>query len=418
MIQSILLYYLTLISMLETLTKKQELLMKKVSNKWIKNFYSWKKINKSKVTRWINMMYKSCGYKNPEIIYLSSPLWLQIGANILRANVKANVGANVKANVGANVWANVWANVEANVEANVGANVKDNVEANVKDDVEDNVGANVWANVEANVKDDVVANVKDDVVANVGANAWANVEANVKDDVVANVGANVWANVEANVKDNVEDKKMDFFDFCNYGDFYDSSWAAFYSYFQEIWLKLWKAEKEFNIFKDMIYWGVYNMIQFEKLCLVSELPINCFKDERKRLHNTKWPAIEWRDWYKLYYINWIHLEEEIFYKIVKDELTVEELLAIENNDTRAIAYEYFGKEKFKNEPHKILDSQIDWKGNEMKIVDFENEKIWRYYVWICPTTKKTHYLATTMNTCKKAKARSFGLDNIIFDNEF
>jgi hypothetical protein len=51
--------------------------------------------------------------------------------------------------------------------------------------------------------------------------------------------------------------------------------------------------------------------------------------------------------------------KEEFDKIVNDKYSVQELLSIDNNDTRAIAYEYFNKEKFANEPHKILDTQID-----------------------------------------------------------
>ena len=52
-----------------------------------------------------------------------------------------------------------------------------------------------------------------------------------------------------------------------------------------------------------------------------------------------------------------HPEE--YDKIVNDKYSVQELLAITNNDTRAVAYEYFNKEKFASEPHKVLDTQID-----------------------------------------------------------
>ena len=296
--------------MLETLTKKQEALMEKISEKFIKNLYYWKKIDRKKVKEGINMMYKLSWLEEPKIIWLSSPLWIQYWANLL-------------------------------------------------------------------------------------------------------------SEVRSEVRSKVESEKMKVFDFSYYGNISDYWWVAFYSYFQEIQISLWEAENFFNIFKWMILWGVYDMIQLENYCLVAELQLSCYKDERKRLHNTKWPAIEWRDWYKLYYINWIQIKDEkLYWKIVKDELTVEELLSIENNDTRAIAYDFFWKEKFANEPHKIIDKKIDEKGNEMKVIEFENKNIGRYYVGICPTTKKTHYLATTRDTCEEAKARSFWLKEIIFDNEF
>ena len=160
------------------------------------------------------------------------------------------------------------------------------------------------------------------------------------------------------------------------------------------------------------------MIQFENYCIVVELP-EFYHIQNKRLHSTQWPAIRFKDGYEVFKINgiWIKNKEE-FDKIVNDRYTVSELLSIENNDTRAIAYEYFDKSKFASEPHNILDTQIDGKGNEMKIVEFDNEKIGRFYVGVCPSTKKTHYLATKESTCIRAKEASFGLEDIEFIEEY
>ena len=157
----------------------------------------------------------------------------------------------------------------------------------------------------------------------------------------------------------------------------------------------------------------------EDFCMVSDFPEFIHTDSRNRAHCLTWPSHRWRDWFSIFSINGIQIEdEELYWKIVRDELTVAELLAIENNDTRAIAYEYFNKEKFASEPHKILDEAIDDKGNPMKIVEFKNENIGRFYVWICPNTWKTHYLATKEDECIRAKEASFWLEDVEWIAEY
>lgn len=169
----------------------------------------------------------------------------------------------------------------------------------------------------------------------------------------------------------------------------------------------------------MVLGGVYELVTLENYCIVIELPKEIHQQADNRLNNAKWPAIVFKDGYELFYIGGIAIDSLKEYdKIVNDKYTVAELLSIKNNDTRAVAYEYFNKEKFSNEPHKVLDEQIDDKWNPMKIVEFDNKDIWRYYIWICPSTHKTHYLATMESTCWKAKEASFWLENVEWIAEF
>ena len=275
------------------------------------------------------------------------------------------------------------------------------------------LGAQLLANI---LKDkELSASVGDSVRDSV----WDSVWDSVGDSVGDSVRDSVWASVRDSVWDSVRASKMEFYSFSSYGSIYDYGWVAFYDYFESIWIDLGKATDNFHTFKDMILGGVYDMIQFEWYCIVVELPESFSQNANKRLHNDKWPAIRFKDGYELYRINGMKIEtKEEFDKIVNDKYTVAELLAIENNDTRAVAYEYFNKEKFATEPHKVLDEQVDDKWNPMKIVEFNDKKIGRYYVGICPSTSKTHYLATMENTCIRAKEASFWLKDVCWVQEY
>lgn len=242
----------------------------------------------------------------------------------------------------------------------------------------------------------------------------ANILTNKKLQKQINTGSEVWSEVWSEVGS----EKLKWFPFASYGNTTDYWWIAFYDYFESIGINIWKASEKFHIFRDMILGWVYDMIQFENYCIVVELP-EYYHKKNKRLHSEKWPAIRFKDGYELYRLNWIKIKNnEEMENIVNDKYTVQELLAIANNDTRAIAYEYFNKEKFASESHKILDTQIDDQWNEMKIVEFTNKNIGRFYVGICPSTHKTHYIATKEDTCIRAKEVSFGLKNVEWINEY
>ena len=71
--------------------------------------------------------------------------------------------------------------------------------------------------------------------------------------------------------------------------------------------------------------------------------------------------------------------------------------------------------------YKILDKvKDDGYGNPMKIISFEIPKIGtiKYLNCFCPSTKREYYLGTAEDTCMKAKAKSFGKEEIKFDKEW
>jgi len=66
------------------------------------------------------------------------------------------------------------------------------------------------------------------------------------------------------------------------------------------------------------------------------------------------PNINWKD------VKWIN-------KILKDELSAEEVFAIDNIEHRRIAFQYMDKTKMKAlKDFKVLDEKVDEKGNLMK----------------------------------------------------
>ena len=310
--------------------------MEKVRNEWLDLIFSCsKKIDKEVASEGIKWLYQSSGLKEPEILFVSSPLGIQYACNMLGDNVGANVWTNVYANVWTNVGANVYANVRANVYANVGANV----------------GANVRANV----------------------------------------GANVRANVRAN--------RLKYFDFASYGNVSDFGWLAFYDFFDRIGLEYNNEgfTKLKNLMKSGVY-DMVQLDGLCVVCELPNI-VNRAIDETTgigRLHSIKEPAISWSDGYELHYLWGVYFEKDLWEQVVSGSMSAKDILKLENMEQRMCALKVYDQEKlFREIDAKLLDTHIrDTLTHDgiktIKYELFEVDKVFsttEYFVnYKCPST--------------------------------
>ena len=194
-------------------------------------------------------------------------------------------------------------------------------------------------------------------------------------------------------------------------------WAGWYSFGQHIGVKF--DNKILKIFIDFTT-NVNFIVPYDGIAFVSETPKR-ISWNNKRLHNEKEAAVEYSDGYKLYSLNGVTIEEELFKKI--PEMTAEEVLSIENTEQRRVVYEIMDKSKMKElKDYKILDEiKDDDYGYKMKVIQFTIkgfDKPFNYLNCFCPSTGREYFLETESNNCLEAKSKSFGLDNIKFNNEF
>ena len=155
-----------------------------------------------------------------------------------------------------------------------------------------------------------------------------------------------------------------------------------------------------------------------------ERPVAVYQDDQKRLHSLENPAMAFRDGTEIYVINGVNFEKKLWNKVVKDQLTVQEVFALENTEQRRIAYEQMDKLKMKQlKDYEVLDHRDkDEQGKMDEVVQFSikgfNEPF-TYYSCECPTTGRRYFLQTNQKNCLNAKASSFGVSaDIIWSNEW
>mgnify|MGYP001598413896 CR=1 FL=1 len=225
--------------------------------------------------------------------------------------------------------------------------------------------------------------------------------------VGASVGASVWASVRASV------------DYaCLSGD---AEFGAYYEYWKKI--KAIEPNKKSDKYIGYLKSGAFYVFFFKKVAFVMIRPTTVKQNERKQLHSITDPALAFKDGTEIYKINGVQFEKEWWTKIVNDQMTPEEIFAIDNMEHRRVAYEFMDKTKMKSlKDYKVLDEiKDDSYGYPMKVISFTIKQLdepLKYLNCFCPSSGREYFLGTDKYNCIDAKAASFGLDKIKFLKEW
>jgi hypothetical protein len=360
--------------MLDKLTKKQELLMAETRDEWINIALHEQKFDKEECEQAVKWLYYASNLKEPRVEFVYGP-------KDFSDKFLDSVGASVRDSVGASVRDSVRSSVRDSVRSSV----RDSVRSSVRDSVWDSV----WASVRASVRDSVRASVRDSV----GASVW--------DSVRDSVGASVWDSVSYS---------------CLSGD---AEFGAWYEYWKKI--NIYQEDKA-DKYVGYLRSGAFYVFFFEKVAFVMVRPTSVLQNDRKQLHSLTAPALTFQDGTEIYSIDGVTFDKEWWDKIANDRMTPDEIFAIDNVEHRRIAYQHMDKAKMKSlKDFKVLDEQIDTKGNPMKVISFTVQNMdepLKFYNCICPSTGREYFLGTDETTCVKAKNKSFGLDDCEFINEW
>ena len=225
------------------------------------------------------------------------------------------------------------------------------------------------------------------------------VENQVRDQVGNQVRNQVESQVSNQVESQVRDKKLKYFELASYGNYSDFGWLSFYDFFYRIGVDLGTAKSDLKKFESLIKSGVYDMVQLDGLCVVSQLPKAVRRNAQNNMHSDKLPAIEFRDGYKLHYLNGVFFKEELWTEVVSGEMPFEKILAIEDVDQRTQAMRYADIDKFVTHANgELLDEYnkftVEGEVVNYKLYKFPSGDIFTedayYCLFDCPSTRKKH----------------------------
>ena len=352
--------------MITSLTPEQIDLMPFVVKEWEDLLFDPNKrpiINKERVEELVCWLYEISNLKKPEVLFVSSPLGMQICANLL----KDSVWSSVRSSVRSSIWNSVW------------NSVRDSVEDSVRDSVEDSVRSSIWNSVWNSVRSSVRNSVED----------------NVRHSIKDGVWNSVWNSVRDSVRDSVGNLYFPVSLYANVGDYH---WLAFYDYFERIGISFCD---EFYKFKELVRSGIYDMIQLDGVCIVCELPNNIQRDDKGRLHCDTGYAISWADSYGQYYLSGVNFDEDLFKKVVSKEMSFKDVMSISNIEQRMATLKFYGSEYLLNKSDaKLINSSK--RGNHLYLVEGVFDIPAYFLKYVCPSTGRVYVSGVDPNVAKKS----------------
>jgi len=223
---------------------------------------------------------------------------------------------------------------------------------------------------------------------------------------MASVGASVWDSVWASVGES----KIEYNYFAENGSIRDYGWVSFYDFFTKIGII---NNDKFNQFKDTLLSGIYDMVQLEGYCIVSNMPERIERLNGK-LHCDHDSAIKFRDGYELFY--WKGVNIPGFWIKSPEQITSEVIINEKNAEKRRCLFEILGAEKFAELLGVyVIDQDVDQYKNSIKLYrtkqkDEIADEFIQFARVVCPSTMREYFLCVpeTLNNVWDAVAWTFG----------
>jgi citrate lyase gamma subunit len=369
--------------MIEKLTKEQEEAIVPFREKWKARILVTEQTDEE-IIKGVQNIYKEAGFKKPEVYFMDSPLGSQIFANIIK-NLKLEKTEIIK-----NIWSNIWSNIKSNIGLNISSNIKSNIGLNIR--------SNIWSNIRSNIESNIGLNISSDIKSNIGSNIRSNIWSNIWSNIESNIGLNIRSNIESNIESNIRSNNLEFFVFSSN----DATWCHWYIYqkyyFDNGLLKKDKYSRKLDKYLNSVI-DTWMCLYFDGIAIVSRKPkvrlnVNGF------LHSDEFPAVEFKDGYKLYYLNGVSFKEELWRKVVSHSMSLKEVMEIVDIDQRTQAMKYVDvKELIKEFDGKTLSTYqkftIDGKQVDYSLVMIpKNDKLFTvdsyHAVYSCPSTDKVY----------------------------
>ena len=153
-------------------------------------------------------------------------------------------------------------------------------------------------------------------------------------------------------------EKLSYQEFSYYGNISDYGWVSFYDFFTQIGVI---NDEKFNKYKELLLSGIYDMIQLQNVCIVSDMPDRISVDDQNRLHCEDNSAIHFKDGYEQYYWHGIYVPKN--WIMDKSSITKETFMKEDNAEKRRCLQEILGNENL-----------VKLMGVELIDEDFETSK--------------------------------------------
>lgn len=215
--------------------------------------------------------------------------------------------------------------------------------------------------------------------------AWVYSLANLAAPQVLIVDSPMAAQMVANMIKKTDKPK--FFPFGYYMGSWDFGWSSFYDFFDRIGVDL--ECEHWARWRRVVRSNMFCTIQFDGLCVVSRMPLFIRRESREgRMHSVIGPSIRFRDGFELFNLWGVEFPADLYWKLIRRQISATEVLTIENIEQRMAALKFLGAQAVLAAfDTKIIDEQQGYKLHEIKGLTDDTEYALQY---ACPSTAREY----------------------------
>ena len=125
----------------------------------------------------------------------------------------------------------------------------------------------------------------------------------------------------------------------------DYGWVAWVDYFIQNDLIKTDKKEDFECLKELLLSGVFEMIQLDGICFVSDMPTYISRNNSGRLHNTENYSVTFKDGFGQYYINGRYISDDLFLKLKEDKYTIDDFTKESNEEVKSTCIAYLQEVK-------------------------------------------------------------------------
>ena len=342
-----------------SLTEEQKAQVPVIRDKWLQNALGGKRLDRDVVTEHIGWLYKFCNLNIPDVLFFHSPLACQYACNIIDT-----IDEMVEEK-------------EETASTTFFSELQDIIE-------EDTTPLRDWIN--------------EAVEAKLNGKAWPEKPIGKLGDLWNQVGVKMG------------ERELEYYSSAYFGDCSDTGWVAFYDFFDKI-VNIRPDDdvyENFCHFRELIWDGVFFMIQLSGICLCSEQPTDLHYEGDGVMHNENGPAISFADGHKLYFWHGVSVKKEW----IEDHssITKEVFMKEDNAEVRRCMQEILGNDFIKILDVELIDEAVDC-GNPIRLFKTkEKDEVAGQYIFflnvVCPSTGREYFHCVRENDNALAAKKS------------
>lgn len=350
------------------LTPEEDILLKIISDKWINlALANGKDVKKEEVEEDIEWIYAKLRLPKPVVLIADSYHAQQLMINVLQRDF------NSESQIESQIWSRVKSQVESQdcsqakpqVLWQVERQVESLLKWHIRQQVESQISSEYWSRVKSQVRSEVEAQVELETKFQVASL--------IELQFLQQLGSDYWL------------QNLDFIEQWH-GLAYES-WLSFMDYFGEIGIA---TSAEFEHWARLMAKGIWSIVFFDKAVFICKTPTKVIKEQRGRLHSTTEAAVQWRDGMNNYFIQGVGFDSDLWAKIVKKELSCQEILQLRNIEQRCIAFSMYNPELLLAELNAKLINKSK-RGNELYgIPNIIPDRTVKYLKYADPSTGRVY----------------------------